>query len=43
MEIEKVDKLIANLWNKNEYFIRIRSLKQTLNHRLNLKKVLRGI
>ena len=43
MEIEKVDKLIANLWNKNEYVIRIRSLKQTLNHGLNLKKVLRVI
>ena len=28
MKIEKVEKLIANLWNKNEYVIHIRSLKK---------------
>ena len=31
--------LIANLNNKTEYFIHIRSLKQALNHELVLKKV----
>ena len=42
-EIEKVQKLIANLWNKNEYVIHIRSLKQALNIGLILKKVYRVI
>ena len=43
MEIEKVEKLIANLQYKNEYVIHIRSLKQALNHGLILKNVHRVI
>ena len=43
MKIEKVEKLVANLHDKTEYVIHIRSLKQTLNHELVLKKVHRVI
>ena len=32
MNIEKVEKLIANLHDKTEYVIHIRNLKQALNH-----------
>ena len=39
MKIEKVEKLVANLHDNNEYFIPIRKLKQALNHGLVLKKV----
>ena len=39
MKIEKVEKLVANLHDKTEYVIRIRNLKQALNHGLVLKKV----
>ena len=39
MKIEKVERLVANLHNKTEYIIHIRSLKQALNHRLVLKEV----
>ena len=39
MKIEKVERLVANLHNKTEYIIHIRSLKQALNHRLDLKEV----
>ena len=38
MKIEKVEKLVANLHDKNEYVIHIRNLKQALNHGLILKK-----
>ena len=34
MKIEKVEKLVANLHDKTEYVIRIRNLKQELNHGL---------
>ena len=37
MKPEKVDKLVANLYDKTEYVIHIRNLKQGLNHRLILK------
>ena len=43
MKIEKVERLVANLHNKTEYIIHIRSLKQALNHGLVLKKVHRVI
>ena len=34
---EKVEKLVANLHNNTEYVIRVRKLKQALNHGLGLK------
>ena len=43
MQIEKVEKLVANLYNKTEYAIHMRNLKQALNHGLILKKVHRVI
>ena len=43
MNIEKVEKLVANLHDKNEYVIHIRNLKQALNHGLVLKKAHRVI
>ena len=39
MKIEKVEKLVANLYDKTKYVIHIRNLKQALNHALVLKKV----
>ena len=39
LKIEKIEKLAANVHDKNEYVIHIRNLKQTLNHGLVLKKV----
>ena len=39
MERGKVEKLVTNFHNKNEYLAHIRNLKQTLNHGLILKKV----
>ena len=38
MKIEKVEKLVAKLNEKNEYVIHIRNLKQALNQGLVLKK-----
>ena len=38
LNIEKVEKLVANLHDKTEYFTHIRNLKQALNHGLVLKK-----
>ena len=47
MKIEKVGKLVANLYDKTEFVIHIRNLKQTLNQTLNhgllFKKVHRVI
>ena len=43
MKIEKVEKLVANLYDKTEYIVHIRNLKQALNHGLVLKKVHRVI
>ena len=43
MKIEKVKKLVTNLHDKTEYVIHIRNLKQSLNHRIILKKVHRVI
>ena len=37
MEIEKFEKLAANLHNKTKYVIHIRNLKQALNNGLFLK------
>ena len=43
MKIEKVEKPVANLHDKAEYFKQIRNLKQPLNHGLVLKKLHRII
>ena len=43
MKIEKVEKLVANLHDKNEYVIHIRNLKQALNNVLLFKKLHRVI
>ena len=39
MEINKWNKLACNLYEKNNYVVHIRSLKQALDHRIILKKV----
>ena len=43
MKIEKVTKLVTNLYDKNEYVIHMRNLKQALNNVLILKNVHRVI
>ena len=42
-KIEKCNKLVSNIYDKENYVIHIRALKQTLNHGLILKKVHRVI
>ena len=43
-KIKKIEKkLVTNLYDKSEYAIHIRNLKQALNHGLILKKVHRVI
>ena len=39
MKIKKCNKLACNLYDKNNYVAHIRTLKQTANHGLVLKKV----
>ena len=43
MKINKCDKLICNLYDKNNYVVHISLLKQPLNHGLFLEKVHRVI
>ena len=43
MEIEKVEKLVENFYDRKEYVIRIRNLIKALNLGLVLKKVNRNI
>ena len=43
MNINKCNKLVCDLYDKNDYVVHIRSLKQALDHRLLLKKVHRVI
>ena len=43
MKNEKVENLEANFHDKTEYVIHIINLKEALNHRLDLKKILRVI
>ena len=43
MKVNKCNKLVCNLYSKNDYVIHIRSLKQALNHGLILKKFHRVI
>ena len=42
-KVEKVEKLICSIENKEKYVIHIKALKQALNHGLKLKKVHRVI
>ena len=42
-KVEKVEKLICSIEDKEKYVIHIRALKQALNHGLKLKKVRRVI
>ena len=39
MKVEKFEKLVTNLYDKTDYVIHIRNIKQALNHSLVLKKV----
>ena len=39
MKIGKCNKLVCSLYDKKDYVVHIRSLKQALNHRIILKKV----
>ena len=43
MEIEKIEKVVANLYDKTEYVIHIRNLTQVLNHGQFFKKFLHGL
>ena len=43
MKIDKCKKLVCNLYDKKDYVVHIRSLKQALNHELILEKVHKGI
>ena len=43
MKIDKCNKLVCNLYDKKNYVVHIRSLKQALSHGLILKKVHRVI
>ena len=43
MKIKKCNKLVCNLFDKKEYVVHIRVLKQALNHGLVLQKVIRVI
>ena len=42
-KVEKVEKLICDIEDKEKYIIHIRALKQALNHGLKLKMVHRAI
>ena len=43
MKIDKCNKLVCNLYDKKNYVVHIRSLKQALSHGLILKKIHRVI
>ena len=43
MKINKCNKLVCNLYDKNNYVVHIRALKQALKHGLRLKKVHKAI
>ena len=42
-QVEKVEKLICSIEDKEKHIIRIKALKQALNHGLKLRKVHRVI
>jgi len=41
--VNKVEKLIPNLWDKNKYVLHYRNLKQYEKLGLKIKKIYRGI
>ena len=43
MKINQCDKLLCNLYDKNNYVVHVRSLNQILDHELILKKVYKVI
>ena len=43
MKINKCNKLVCNFYDKNNYVVHIRALKQALTHNLKLKKVHKAI
>ena len=43
IEVNKVDKLIPNLWNKKKYVVHYENLKQYLSLGLKLTNIYRGI
>ena len=43
MEINKFKKLVCNIYDKNNYIVQVKALKQALNCGLVLKKVHRKI
>ena len=43
MKINKCSKLVCNLYDKNNYVVLVRALKQALDHKLILKKAHRVI
>ena len=43
MKINKCSKFVCNLYDKNNYVVHIKSLKQALDHGLILRKVHRVI
>ena len=43
MRINKHDKVVCTLYDKKNYVVHIRNIKQTLNHGLKLKKVRKAI
>ena len=40
MKIQKSEDLFADIYDKTEYAIHVRNLKQALNHRLVLRKTM---
>ena len=38
MKFKKCNKLVCNLYDKEKYFVHIKTLKQALNYELQLKK-----
>ena len=43
MKIEKIERVVTNLYDKIEYVVHIRNLQQQLNHGLILKSIHRVI
>ena len=43
MKLDQIEKLVANLHDKEEYVIHVRNLKQVLNHGLVLKKCIESL